>query len=88
MAATYKPDLGSHCKNCKADLDDGDIYEKLKSIFYFLYDDDEIRRQARCHGWSKDNGLRFSKEHIVYSNDKMFTVCPECSCKYPLKNNL
>ena len=87
MSATYKPDLGSLCKNCKTDLDDGDIYQKLKSLFYFLYNDDEIRRQAHCHGWSEDKPLRFSKEIIVYDeSEKTHTVCPSCHCKYPLRS--
>ena len=86
MAATYKPDLGSHCKQCKIDLDDGDVYEKLKSIFSGVFNDNEIIRQAHCHGWTQDKPIRFSKELIVYHNREKITVCPKCHQKYPLRS--
>lgn len=88
MAAltTRKPDLNAMCKHCKADLDDGDVYFKLKSIFGIIYNDDEIIRMASLHGWTHENRIRFTRERVVYTDRETYTICPDCKGYEPLKN--
>ena len=82
---TLRPDIETACKYCKTDLDDGDVYEKIKSIFYLIYNHDEILRMARHHGWTHTNRLRFTKEVLVYKNGDSYSICPECKGYDPLK---
>lgn len=72
------------CKNCKYDLDDGDVYEKLKSIYYFIYNNDYIKHLAQSHGWRENYRLRFTKETEVYSEESKHWICPNCKARDPL----
>lgn len=81
----HKPDLRAICKHCKADLDDGDVYEKLKSIFHMIYNDDEIVHMAHCHGWTAQNRIRFSRVMQVNTERENYDICPECKGYNPLK---
>ena len=83
--AHHRPDIEAICRHCHADLDDGDIYEKLKMMFNLIYNDDEIRRLASLHGWTPENRIRFTRELQVYTEREHYLMCPDCKGYEPLK---
>lgn len=75
------------CRHCKTDLDDGDVYHKLKGIYSFIYNDDYIRYMASMHGWRESFRLRFTKETEVLSSQGNYVICPTCKIIDPLNRN-
>lgn len=71
------------CQHCRANLDDGDIFEFFLSE-YVNYA--KARETARLYGWTETNKKHFTREIIVQSNnnDLQYTICPNCNQKDPL----
>lgn len=70
------------CPHCGFELDRGDIYEQLLS----LYNGDQERAlvDAGYFGWSKENKTRFTKKIGIYDFDLDVTthyICPNCKGK-------
>ena len=68
------------CRYCNYNLDDGDIYEVLKS----LYPDHDTLKMAGYYGWTPENKKSFSKEIIIqFPNQPQIKICPECKGEFP-----
>ena len=72
--------LKDPCPYCNYELDDGDIYHKLRTnVFYLVKTDAEIKELAQQYGWTPENGKRFTKRVIVQPFDgPQYVMCPEC----------
>lgn len=68
------------CLHCGTDLDDGDVFQKLRSMsVYKEKNDNEIEVIAMHYGWTPQNKTRFSKKIVVQPcGDSQYTMCPEC----------
>ena len=68
------------CIDCGFELDDGDIFVKLRR----MPENDgktnnDIRAIARYYGWTEQNKKRFTKRIIVQPFDRaQFVMCPNC----------
>jgi hypothetical protein len=63
------------CPNCGFNLDDGDIYDVLKSLKeYESFSDEQIIKFAEGYGWKKNKKKHFSKLIGIGLKFK----CPEC----------
>ncbi len=68
------------CPHCSYELDDGDIYDKLRTnVYYTNKTDAEVEQIAQKYGWTPENGKRFSKRITVQPFDEpQYVMCPEC----------
>lgn len=64
------------CPNCKANLDDGDIYERLLEIHK---DPDIALKYALLFDWNPENRTRFSKIMGIYCTERDRTIGWKCS---------
>lgn len=65
------------CPHCGIELDDGDIFDKLKNKDKT---DEEVTHIALQYGWTQQNQKRFSKRVVVRSIDggTHYIKCPYC----------
>jgi hypothetical protein len=68
------------CPHCNCELDDGDIYTKLRHNKYYTDKTDvEVKLSATYYGWTTNNGKRFTKKIVVQPLDGIqYLICPEC----------
>lgn len=68
------------CPHCGFDLDDGDIFTKLRSLsVYKDKNDNDVEIIAMYYGWTPQNKKRFTKRVTVQPLDgPQCTICPEC----------
>jgi hypothetical protein len=68
------------CPHCGFDFDDGDVFQKLRSMsVYKDKNDTDVELIALYYGWTPQNKKRFSKKVIVQPFDgAQYTMCPEC----------
>jgi hypothetical protein len=68
------------CRYCGFDLNDGDIYEVLKSKpDYQKKSNEEVMKIAGYYGWTPENKKFFSKEMTIEFECKgQITICPDC----------
>lgn len=68
------------CPHCGFDLDDGDIFEKLKNMKeYKNKSDNDVEVSATYYGWTPQNKKHFTKRVIVQPIDApQYTMCPDC----------
>lgn len=68
------------CPHCGFELDNGDIYEKLRKMSVYKDNtDNEVEVAAMSYGWTPQNKKRFSKKVVVQPYDtSQYTICPEC----------
>ena len=67
------------CRYCDSNLSNGDIFKTLKDMYH--KSDRETLKMAKSYGWKPENKIHFSKEIIVYfeERDKLqITICPKC----------
>jgi hypothetical protein len=70
--------MSPHCQHCGADLDDGDIFDRLRAK-YPDKDDASIEEAARCYGWTPRERKRFSRAIIFQPLDGgQYMKCPDC----------
>lgn len=72
------------CPNCGIDLDDGDIFDKLRNNdLYNDKTDEEVMQIAHQFGWTQQNKKRFSKKVVVKSilGGSSYTQCPHCNVR-------
>ena len=82
--------MTTHCRYCKLDLDDGDIYEVLSADSYYKnYSQDDLIKAAGTYGWTVENKKRFSKIKTIHSDDSGYfiEICPACNGLAPLEIN-
>ncbi len=67
-----------YCPNCKAELDDIDIYQH----FYEQYKDEAKAIESASHyGWTKESPICFSRCIGIYCREQDRTIqrqCPDC----------
>lgn len=74
-----------HCKHCKANLDQGDIFDH----FLKVYDGDKKKalETARMYGWKETDKKHFRRDIIVQPEGKpQYNICPDCNGKWPLSH--
>lgn len=72
--------MQSYCLYCGENLVGGDIYKILKQENPEM-PELELRALAASHGWTKENGKRFSRLVIVENR----VECPKCHRVAPWK---
>jgi hypothetical protein len=73
-------DFQDLCPHCDYNLDDGDIYEKMKDA-YPDKPEEVVLQYCNDFGWTPENKKRFSKKVGVYSMERdrvLYYECPEC----------
>ena len=66
------------CRYCGLNLNDGDIFEVLKSNSPEKTNE-EVVKIAGYYGWTPENKKFFSKETIIQFECKpQITICPDC----------
>jgi hypothetical protein len=68
------------CSHCGFDLDDGDVFTKLRSLsVYKDKSDNDVEVIALSYGWTPQNKKRLTKKIVVQPMDEpQYTMCPEC----------
>ena len=68
------------CSHCGFDLDDGDIYMKLRDMNeYKNISDNEIEVIALYYGWTPQHKKRFTKKVVLrLSGGHQYSMCPQC----------
>lgn len=72
------------CPHCGMELDDGDIYEKIRNSYFYKENmDEEVIQIAHQYGWTQQNQKRFSKKVIIQpiGGGTSYAKCPHCNTK-------
>ena len=77
---TIMPQTVDPCPHCEFELDDGDIFCKLRGMKeYAGKSDNEVEIIALSYGWTPQNRRRFTKRCVVQPIDSpQYVMCPEC----------
>ena len=79
------------CKNCKTDLDAGDVFDVLrKKEKYRTYSDNDLASMCNdMYGWSTEKKIRFGNQIVVKVDDKpLVEACPSCNVIEPFDKNV
>lgn len=74
------------CKNCKTNLDGGDVFDVLrKKEKYRTYSDNDLASLCNdMYGWSNEKKVRFGKQMLVKIDDSPpVEICPSCNVTSP-----